>query len=578
MKRILLESNEQKWKEISENAFYRSYIDEMKEAADRLLFLPVEPFRYSEYHMYQVDGNRLIYENNYFARRRRLCVFSIIYKITGEKKYLEALEDAVWAVCDEFTWSLPAHVPSELPVQRQEVFLDLFSCETGAALAEIDYLLHEELSAPVQERLRYEVRRRIVDAFLFQNLDNRWEHMDNNWAAVCAGAVGMAFLYQGSEQEVDAAMPRLMECLKNFLSGFTEDGACLEGYTYWWYGFVFYTMFASLYQQYTDGKVNLLKGEKVHKIAQFQQKVLIGRNLSLTFSDNNILKFSHDRALSHFLYHHFDDIQVPPDEFHNHFGQDHCFRYGPCLRNFLWTDPELSKAEWKKRSFYFPDAQWYIKNTCCYSVTAKGGDNGEPHNHNDLGSFCISTPSEYLLCDLGAGEYVADYFKDETRYSFLVNSSRGHSVPLIGSHEQAAGKNARAKVLNASEDCFELELAGAYGLPELKSFVRKLECASSRSIVLEDRFWFQDASLPVTERFITTLKPVVTAEGVKIAAKGLENNGEELLIVCENEEMYPVITEEVYTGHHGEPLKAYKIDYVAAASGELSCRFCFVLS
>ena len=78
MKRILLESNEKKWKDISTDAFYRGYIDEMKEAADRLLFLPVEPFKYSEYHMYQVNGNRLVYENNYFARRQRLCVFSIL--------------------------------------------------------------------------------------------------------------------------------------------------------------------------------------------------------------------------------------------------------------------------------------------------------------------------------------------------------------------------------------------------------------------------------------------------------------------------------------------------------------------
>ena len=484
----------------------------------------------------------------------------------------------IWAVCDEFTWALPAHVPPELPVQKQEVFLDLFSCETGAALAEIDYLLHEEFTAPVQERIRYEIRRRILDAFLYQNLDNKWEHLDNNWAAVCAGSVGMAFLYRASEEEVEAAMPRLMKCLENFLGGFAEDGACLEGYTYWWYGFVFFCMFASLYRQYTDGAADLLKGDKVKKVAQFQQKVLIGKNLSLTFSDNNIMKFGHDRALSHFLYHNFEGIEVPPDELHNHFGQDHCFRYGPCLRNLLWTDPALAEMTVKKKSVYFPSAQWFIKNTFRYSLTAKGGNNGEPHNHNDLGSFCVSTPTEYLLSDLGAGEYVADYFKEETRYEFFVNSSRGHSVPLIGGREQIPGKEAQAQVLEATEESFVLELSSAYDVSALKSFRRKLECGCSCSITLTDEFNFEGGEETITERFISCCKPEISGDGVRLKARGPENNGEELLIVCETPGMEPVVSEEHYTGHHGEKLTAYKIDYQVCAKAEQACRFSFVMS
>ena len=38
-------------------------------------------------------------------------------------------------------------------------------------------------------------------------------------------------------------------------------------------------------------------------------------------------------------------------------------------------------------------------------MAAKGGNNGESHNHNDVGSFLYLAGDEMLLTDLGAGEY-----------------------------------------------------------------------------------------------------------------------------------------------------------------------------
>ena len=63
-------------------------------------------------------------------------------------------------------------------------------------------------------------------------------------------------------------------------------------------------------------------------------------------------------------------------------------------------------------------------------MAAKGGNNGESHNHNDVGSFLYLAGDEMLLTDLGAGEYTRDYF-GEKRYDILCNHSFGHSVPVI---------------------------------------------------------------------------------------------------------------------------------------------------
>lgn len=55
-------------------------------------------------------------------------------------------------------------------------------------------------------------------------------------------------------------------------------------------------------------------------------------------------------------------------------------------------------------------------------MAAKGGNNGEPHNHNDVGSFFYLVGDEMLLTDLGAGEYTKEYFH-EGRYRILCNNS-----------------------------------------------------------------------------------------------------------------------------------------------------------
>ena len=70
----------------------------------------------------------------------------------------------------------------------------------------------------------------------------------------------------------------------------------------------------------------------------------------------------------------------------------------------------------------------------------KGGNNGEPHNHNDVGSFLYFIGEEEIISDLGAGEYTKAYFGPE-RYSVLCCSSRGHSVPIWMERNSAKGKH-----------------------------------------------------------------------------------------------------------------------------------------
>lgn len=142
--------------------------------------------------------------------------------------------DVIWAILDEYVWVLPAHMPSfsENIVEH----IDLFAAETGFALSEIGYLLEARLPELIRSRIQTEVNRRILEAY--QNHTYWWEASSANWAAVCLCGVVGACMYQRPER-LEAWMPRIRETVRCFLSGFTEEGVCLEGLEYWHYGFGF---------------------------------------------------------------------------------------------------------------------------------------------------------------------------------------------------------------------------------------------------------------------------------------------------------------------------------------------------
>jgi len=98
-------------------------------------------------------------------------------------------------------------------------------------------------------------------------------------------------------------------------------------------------------------------------------------------------------------------------------------------------------------------------------LAAKGGHNQEMHNQNDVGNFVVHFGGETLIPDVGRGRYTRAYFGPQ-RYSFFVNSSRGHSVPRPNGQEQLPGEQYAAALLDhrsdASGDSMTIELKGAY--------------------------------------------------------------------------------------------------------------------
>ena len=518
---------------------FRLSEDEKKELEQLLRKNPrLELTRY-DFDEFFRTGKRVGYEAKYFSRRERLnALFLLAHE---DASYKEALNETIADVLNEITWGLPAHCDPSAGDEAMAQNIDLFSAETGQTLAELKYLMGEEMDADLGKRISEQLERRIIKPFLERKFG--WESLDNNWSAVCGGCVGMVCAYEAPETAI-ALKERLVSIMDAYMQGFGEDGACTEGVYYWIYGFGYYTYFAQLYAELTGGETDLLASEKAHSVAKFQQNMYISRNGAVSFSDST--DTGHFQiGLTDYLCRRYKDVYSPQRKYAQ--KQPDCGRFAHFIRSYLWrsAEPKCSDSDMYA---YYPNAQWYIHKTGKAGFAAKGGHNGESHNHNDIGTFIIAQDGKQIVADTGAGEYTAEYFRDATRYNNLSTSSLGHSVPIIDGKGQKASAEYGAKLISARENEFALDIAGAYGIAGLKSLTRKFSFEDNVA-VMEDKIE-QDGSVgSIVERFVLNSEP-------KYKDGKLYIDG-----ICAESEQGAKITSETIKAHDGSDRRIWLADY-----------------
>ncbi|MDR6549096.1 heparinase II/III family protein [Paenibacillus qinlingensis] len=566
-------------------------------AADGAGFLrqPITELPWTLFRRVWEDGFRKTYEPVFFSRRQRLTTFGLLSWLFPERAdYRDGLLDTVWAICGEFSWCVPVTFESppglrtdgysvhEQNIPDPGIWIDLFAAETAFALAEVMMLTGHSWPETIRDRVNREVYRRIFTPFLVN--DFFWEHVRNNWAAVCAGSIGAAAIYLiEDKQELALILDKALPTVQLFLEGFGEDGACLEGYMYWGYGFGFYTYFAELLSRRTDGAVDLLADPKVKQVALFQQNCFLDGRKVVNFSDSPE-EWDVYIGLTHEMARRFPEVQLPAYTFQDKEICDHCGRWAPAFRNLIWYEPRSQGEEWREASIYLADAQWMVsrveKLDGKFSFAAKGGNNDEPHNHNDVGHFIVLAGQETFLADIGAGQYTKPYFAPATRYSFICNSALGHSVPIIDGVSQQAGAAYRATVRQAEitteYDRFVVELQDAYHIPGLLKLQRSWTWHKNDvlpKLELEEHYVFSArAGAALTERFICQVKPVIAGAGrVELVGTAFK-----LVLSYDAALMEPVVEPLPSLNHFGYEKVYYALDMRVRVTDDLERRLQFV--
>ncbi|MEZ4623003.1 MAG: heparinase II/III family protein [Caldilineaceae bacterium] len=492
---------------------------------------PIPPLPASLWLDFARSGRRELYEEPASQRRRMLWTLTFAECLEDQGRFLDPLLDLAWAICEESSWCYPAHQAELTDIGRQ--YLDLGVAGTALMLAELDALIGSKLDPGLGKRIRDEIDRRCLTPYLTRD-DHWWlfqgkERNAVNWTAVCnSGIVGAAIYLEENPKRLAAIIARAIRSLDDYVDSFDPDGGTSEGPGYWGYGFGNYVILADLLLQRTGGQVDLLAGERLRKIATFPLRTLLSHSIYVNFSDCDP-----DVALEPALLHYLGNrlalpdlhglARVQPD------SAPHRAYFDWGLRHLFWQPPVAAPTTYAPaRHDWFRGVQWFFARVNpadpnALVLAAKGGHNNEMHNQNDVGNYIVHWRGESLIADVGRGKYTKEYF-GEQRYDYFVNSSLGHSVPVVNGLAQGTGAAFAANVLDEraseTEDTLLLDLTHVYpAAAGLQSLQRRLTLhreAPHGWVIVEDLFTFAAEPAAFASALTTFNQVTIGENGVLI--------------------------------------------------------------
>jgi hypothetical protein len=525
--------------------------------ADEALAAPWPHVPASIYLQFAQNGNRTNYEDLHFGRRSILCSLLLGECIQDSGKYLTAVMDAAWSICEESSWCLPAHIGAQkagrgLP-DIHEPILDLFASETGALLAWTVYLLGEKLSqfSPLLlPRIRQEIELRILEPGRARD-DFGWmgfvERPVNNWNPwINSNWLACVLLIEENEDQRLSAVEKILRSLDVFLADYPEDGGCDEGPNYW--GRAGASLFdcLELLSSASAGKLSAFSAPLVRHIGQYIYKAHIAGDYYLNFADASAVVQPDAMLVLRYGRQIGDDVMVafgawlaqraglldtggvgkggrsssPTRELPALFSLvelSQTLAHAPLLRDVWLPGIEVMAA----RDADGLDAGLYL--------AVKGGHNAESHNHNDIGHFVVYRDGLPLIIDAGVETYTRKTFSPQ-RYEIWTMQSAYHSLPTIDGVQQAPGREFRAREVRREADeagaSLTLDLAGAYpGEAGVKRWVRGVSLLRGREVRLADRFELDREAASLTLSLMTPCSVDLSQPGLVALSERDITNG-----------------------------------------------------
>ncbi len=487
---------------------------------------PIEAPTYQALADWKRNGQRGDYDRQMYAIRTRLnrMWLAALMDVPGAKA---ECEDILYAYCHLHTWSLAAHhfenVLSDywdIPVdpydetgrirgigRSRKQCIDLCSCSGAAILAEMAQTLEGVLDDNLLRWARQECVERVLKPFMSLSPYPHFEINGNNWSGVCLSSIGIAAIYLITDPDTLAPLlMRVLEGLQVHESGYNDDGASPEGFGYWQYGFEYTLMFLELLKRRTEGKIDLIRDEKWHKVAGFGADCCFGPSIKLPFGDCN-WRGVLDEAVRRYT----GSLGVsvcPQGDTKKSF--ESAWEHGNLmLRHLVWTMQPDQAALVYPRSAVYPVSELFIgfyrtPGDALY-LLVKGGNNGESHNHNDVGTFVIIRGDTMPVADAAVGRYNKEYFS-EKRYTFFATRSGGHNFPIVDGVEQEGHGRCRCKKFDVKQtddgDVITMDLSGTLKADSLTAYTRTVTGRKSDGAVYVKDVFTLNRSARIQDRLI----------------------------------------------------------------------------
>jgi hypothetical protein len=181
-------------------------------------------------------------------------------------------------------------------------------------------------------------------------------------------------------------------------------------------------------------------------------------------------------------------------------------------------------------------------------VAAKGGNNDESHNHNDIGNYVVYYNGQPVLIDVGRGTYTRKTFSDK-RYDIWYNCSEYHNVPTINGNNQPPGPAFKANNVTYKQDKayaeMTLDISKSYPAKAgVNSLQRSIRLNRGKNVEIKETFSLVKAD-SITEHLMTCYPAAITKPG-ELTIHYQPKNGEvKDFVVKYNEKQMAVTIEKV---------------------------------
>lgn len=520
------------------------YKEQIRERADRAANTPVPLLSAHDYRDFVRNGNRTRYEKPYFVRRVSLLELIIGEFTFDDGRYLDALIDYLWAICEETSWVLPAHnnqnleqdhhlhshiknITHQLPFEYEAddvYFIDLFSAQTGAEVALAWYLLGDKLEEAcpdtVVRRMERELKREILTPFEKYYESYWWGGIAkayvNNWSPwILSNILTVIALFEQDAAKRELLTERCCHMIDTYISLIPKDGSCDEGASYWNVSIGAVFTFLEVLNDITADKVTVSENEILRKAGEYIVHMHIaGANESVTFNDC-ARYMGRDYAMIYRYGEYMNDPLL--SDFAGQYGFTQSLQINDSLpyltMNGCATD--IPYREFTHKKCYYMDVIKIMTARCVHNgenifVCAKAGKNNEGHGHIDAGSFVLYLNDSPLFLDVGVRAYTKDTF-NENRFKAWEMRSPYHNTCGVDDIEQKWGAAFGATDVVCENSVLRFEcknaLADAGGI---RTLYRELNVADGFKIV--DTYAFDDTR---TYRFylITAQKPLSLTDG-----------------------------------------------------------------
>lgn len=443
------------WKKVLPQVFRQDYI-KLGENYKGKDWSPISNSLFAEY---SKTGNRTNFEKKYFEKRRQLSCLVMAEILEHKGLYLNDIVNGLNYFVSEAWWGLPSSYPSDTPDPNNQK-IELFNPETASLLAWTIYMLHDELEGTekgICKKIHEEIQRRVliparVNGYYWGKSTDNW----NPW--ICSNLLSCVLFCEPNRELQVADIRRIAECLEFFITNYPEDGGCDEGIMYWDRAAGSFFECVYLLNLATNHSVSLKNDPKLMAMGSFVYKMYIGKNKYVNFADSYTTNRVHINILYPYGKYIEDDVMMrqaayiaKDDDFFaspsksfaasgNYPALSRELLFLSLYNSFVKTkadEPLIRDAELNNLQIFTARAEDASSNGLF--LAAKGGNNGEHHNHNDVGNFIVYKDGEPLIIDIGVGAYTARSFSDE-RYELFNYRSGYHNVPLINGCEQPSGK------------------------------------------------------------------------------------------------------------------------------------------